>query len=285
MSDLLFLFLFQFILTIPVAWKIRSVRRYVLASIISLFGVAIPLLTFFASYFFIPPSKEHCPHGWLDCFNQGKLALAPLALWATAALYAVDILRVENRNRLWIVLGISFGAVISAACFIFMVLQVGFSGDWHWDGSSIIAALFLFWIPFYVAAWYSIRAVQLIRSAQVKPWVFMMSQIGSLPFWAATYYWCEQTYLSLPDKGDGCFIVTAAGRGHRSWVGPFVETTRRGRRVRVNLQLLTFWELESHWRTHLPYSHAVFRFFTIGLARSWPRKLNRPGRWISFVWR
>jgi len=77
----------------------KSVGRFFIALIISFLVVVLPLFFFFLSSLLIPSWKGECSHGWLDCLIVGKVALAPLALVASAALYAVEVLRVKNRTR------------------------------------------------------------------------------------------------------------------------------------------------------------------------------------------
>jgi hypothetical protein len=199
-----------------------------------------------------PPSKSDCDQGWLDCFVLGKLALTPLALYATATLYAVDILRVKKRTEPWIVIGIFQGAIISVVCFIFGLLFIVPKNP----------AMCPFLAPsFYVAVWYVVRARQLIKESGMNFQICFFSMVGALPFWVGSCLWSMVTYAGLPDKvpPSGCFIVTAATRGHKSIVGPFSEITHHGRRRQANRQLLTFWELEARWQLSYPGSHAMFR--------------------------
>jgi hypothetical protein len=255
MAILFFLFLFQLLLAVPVAQKTNSLGRFFIAGVVAFFGVTLPLAIFLLSSSMVPECKQDCKFGWLDCFIKGKLALIPLALWATAALYAVDVLRVKNRTRGWIVLGILFGALISDVSLIFGIVFFGIalivSPDW-------VIALFLL-IPLYVAVWYSIRAVQLLRASHLSSRIYVYSLFGSVPFWLTSYVWSKSTYWSLPDQAGGCFIVTAASRGHVRFTGPHTEIFRNGRCLRANKQLLTFWELETHWQRQSPRSHTAFR--------------------------
>jgi hypothetical protein len=183
----------------------------------------------------------------VDCFAVGKLALIPVAIWATVALYAVEVLRAKDRTRTWIVVGMMQGALLASVCFGFSLACLG---GINW----------LQLIPGYVAVWYLVRAVQLIRESHISFKDYFFSVVGSLPFWVASFFWSRQAYASLPDTSPaGCFIVTAASCGHEPVAGPFVEITRNGRRLRANQQLLTFWEFEARWQTHAPDGHARFR--------------------------
>ena len=121
------------VLAFPPAMKKKSWHQFfialILSFILSFAGVLLPLFVFFLSSIMVPDWKGDCTYGWLDCFIMGKLALAPLVLLATAALYALEILRVENRTARWIVIGIFLGAIVSCICFVFGVVCIGREAD------------------------------------------------------------------------------------------------------------------------------------------------------------
>lgn len=226
--------------------------RFFIGLILTFVGVVLPLLIFFLSSTMMEPDwKGACPYGSLDCFITGKLGLTPLVLLATAALYALEILRVENRTAPWIVIGIFLGAIVSSICFVFGLVCFGFEGqDLKW------------WllVPFYVAVWYSIRAVQLIKVARIDFKTYLISLACSLPLWLLSWMSSRSIYASLPNQApDSCFIVTAAGRGHAGFVGRHIKIERGGRRLLVNQQLIIFWQFENRWRNFAPRSYRVFR--------------------------
>jgi hypothetical protein len=203
---------------------------------------------FLISGFLCPEWKGACVHGWLDCFIVGQLALTPIVLLATAALYALEILRVENRTARWIVVGIFLGAIVSSICFIIGLVCAEVNGF-----------EFGLLVPFYVAIWYSARAVELIKKARLNFWTYLVSLAYTLPFWLASWLWSRSIYASLPDKDPDCFIVTAAGQGHTAFVGTHIEIERNGRKRLVNQQIITFWQFEDLWRNFAPRSHRIFR--------------------------
>jgi hypothetical protein len=238
-------------LALPPAAKEKSWCRFFIALILSFVGIVLPLFVFLLSSFMEPEWKGACTHGWLDCFIVGKLALTPLVLLATAALYALEIFRVEMRTRRWIVVGIFLGAIVASICFVFGMVCIGPETN---D--------FKLWllVPFYVAAWYSIRAVQLIKSLHFNFGTYLISLVGSLPFWLASWYWSRSLYASLPDKAPSdCFIVTAAGHGHVEFVGPHFEVEHNGHRRQANQQLITLRRFENVWRNRAPRTHRIFR--------------------------
>jgi hypothetical protein len=128
----------------PVAKK-WSLVRFLIALVLSFAGVVLPLFIFSFSSLMEPDWKGACVYGWLDCFITGKLTLTPLVLLATAALYALEILRVKNRTARWIVVGIFLGAIVSTICFVFGMVCIGLGGD---------ALKWFLLVPFYVAIWY-----------------------------------------------------------------------------------------------------------------------------------
>jgi hypothetical protein len=238
-------------LALPPAVKEKSWSRFFIALILSFAGVVLPLFVFLFSSFMEPEWKGECTYGWLNCFIVGKLALTPFVLLATAALYALEILRVEKCTARWIVVGILLGAIVASICFVFGIVCIGSETD---------ALKLWLLVPFYIAVWYSIRAVQLIKAVRFSFWTYLISLVGSLPFWLASWLWSRSVYTSLPDKPPGdCFIVTAAGYGHATFVGPFFEIERGGHRLQANQQLLTFWQFENLWQGRFPRSHAMFR--------------------------
>lgn len=239
-------------LAVPPAVGKKSWLWFFVALVLSFAVVVLPLFVFFVSAFLIPDWKGACAHGWLDCFILGKLALAPLALVATAALYSVEVLRVKNRTKAWIVLGIFIGAIVSVICLVFGLTCIRMENN---------ALRLWMLVPLYIAIWYSLRAAQLVKESQMGPRAYWGALLSSLPFWIAGVFWSRCSYAALPDTSPSCFIVTAAGRGHRKFVGPFFEIPHHGRKIQANQQLLTLWQFENLWRNHAPRSHKHFRRF------------------------
>jgi hypothetical protein len=240
------------LLAMPPAFNERSWKRFFIAAFLSAVGILLPLFVFGMSGLMVPDWKGVCRFGWLDCFHTGKLALTPLVLWASAALYSLDILRVVNRTRPWIVLGIFIGAVVSGICFIY-----GLFPTMGPMGLGRIGWFLL--VPFYVALWYAVRACQLICIAALPLRAYLWTLLGSLPFWIGGVIWARKTFSALPDQPPSCFVVTAASRGHEPLVGPFEQIIHHGRPHRANRQLLTLWQFEELWRSRAPGSHAAFR--------------------------
>jgi len=240
-------------LSLPPALKRKSWMTFFAALGLSSLGVLLPLFVFLFSSLMVPEWKGACTYGWLDCFIMGKLALAPLVLGATTAMYALEIVHVEKRTRRWIVVGVFLGAIVASICFVFGIVCIGSEAD------APILKLWLL-VPFYVAVWYSIRAVQLIKVTRFGFWTYYVSLIGSLPFWLASWFWSHNLYESLPNKAPSdCFVVTAAARGHESIVGHFFKIHHSGRIRQANRQLITLWQFEALWRARAPLSHALFR--------------------------
>lgn len=236
------------ILALPAGLKDKSVTRFSVSFVLSFFGILLPIAFFFLSACLIPEGKDKAPHGWIDCFHLGKLAMTPFVLWATAALYAVEIYEVKDRTRPWIIQGLFAGAIVSFVCLVLGLISDG------------IDSLLLLAVPFYVAVWYGLRAGQFIRDGKVKASPLVITATSTLPFWTASVFWSYKTYLALPEiTPPDCFVVTAASRGHQKLVGPFREVTHRGCIRLANQQLITLWEFEALWRRATPRCHALFR--------------------------
>ena len=242
----LILFLILLALAWPVALAEKSWLRLLVAMVLSFLVVVLPLFFFFLSSFRVPEWKGACLHGWLDCFIVGKLALTPFVLVATAALYNKDVLRVKTSTARWTTVGIFLGAIVSMVCLVFGLVCIGF------DGWMLV--------PLYVAVWYFLRAVQLIRATGFGFWTYFVAMLGTVPFWILSWLWSARVFETLPNQAPkGCFVVTAAGRGHKSFVGPFFEIERGGHRLQANQQLITLWQFENLWQKKLPRSHRAFR--------------------------
>lgn len=255
---------------LPPALREKSWKRFGIALVLSVVGLILPVFVFMASAFLVPDWKGGCHHGWLDCFHSGKLVLLPFVLWASSALYAVEVLRVQNRIRPWIVFGISLGALVSGVCLLFglVVLEFGRQGD---------NPLFMWLIvPLYVAVWYAIRAVQLARASSKSWGAHLVALSSSLPFWIASVVLSRRCYLALPDQPPDCFIVTAAMRGHVALVGPFTAIRRNGQPRIANRQLMIFWCIESIWSDRLPRSHNAFRRMYNRLGPEIARRIKSP---------
>ena len=238
-------------LAAPPALRARSWKRFLIALVLTFFGIGLPLFIFLFSGLMLPEWKGACHHGWLDCFHRGKWALLPLVLWASAALYAVEIWRTPGRTRPWIVLGLLTGAAVSAVCFGVGVVIVPGS-QWR-----ELAGWLLF--PFCVAVWYGLRARQLLKAAGTSAGAMAATLLGSVPFWLGAVLWSRRAYAALPDTPPNCFVATAAARGHGFVVGPRLRVMHHGRTQEATRQLRTLWEFEERWARRAPRSHAGFR--------------------------
>ena len=257
------------VLALPPLVRRWSWARLVRNLTVSFFGIMLPLFIFFFSGLLIPDWKGGCPHGWLDCFHAGKLALTPLVLWATGALYVEDILQRKNRRATGVVLGFLTSAVVAWVCLILgLIVHRSEQGPLRW------------WllVPFYVAVWYSIRAAQLLRTVRPGFKAYALTFFSSLPFWIGGVIWSRRCYASLPDQSPSCFVATAAGRGHRWLVGPLTEVMHHGRRQSANQQLRVLWHFEAVWCNRFPRSHFAFRRLYNHIGPAVARRINSPLR-------
>lgn len=228
----------------PIAAELRITTLW-------LAGIIYPLWIFGLSIFLMPEAKDDCPHGWLDCFEVGKLALTPVVLWACAAFYKSQISPSQGHPRKWIGSGLFAGAMVSGACLIWEGMRLSLWGGYNW---------FLL-VPLYVFLWYATLFIRFFLSMGISFVDVLKSLLGMLPFWLLSVYWSYRTYLSLPKEHHGCFVVTAATRGHPLLVGPFTEISRRGIPRQVNQQLQTFWRFEELWQRKWPKTHRHARTF------------------------
>ena len=236
-------------LSLPPALRSKSWKRFIGAAILSAVGILFPVFIFTMSMFLVPEWKGGCRHGWLDCFHVGKLALLPLVLWACVAFYVAQILRPASKSRIWVDLGIFIGFIVSSICLVLGLVIHALHDETAW------------WllVPLYVTIWYSALCIRAIKSSGLGPRPYVITLLGSVPFWVGSVFWSKKHYVSLPDNPPDCFVVTAALRGHETLVGPF-STVARYERVRVaNRQLQTFWQFEAAWRGRFPATHRIFR--------------------------
>ena len=258
------------LLALPPTLKERSWRTFLAAAAKSFAGIVLPLLSFFISMLLMPEWKGECRFGWADCFQSGKVALTPLVLWATAALYAVEIWQTDRPLRWWIVVGFMQGAIVSGFCSLhgMAILSIRL-GPAAWGLA----------VPLYVAVWYAVRAAKLAKRANLTPASVVLSVLGSLPLWAWSFALSRKTYLKLPDHPPSCFVVTAASRGHACVVGPTAVVQHGGHGHLANRQLLTFWYFEHAWRESHPCSHARFRRLYDTWGPRLARKVTHP--WMA----
>lgn len=228
-----------------------TIKQCARALLVSLFGVMLPVVVFFESTLLVPEWKGGCTYGWLDCMQQGKLALSPFVLWGTISLYAIEFFPEQSRHLRWVALGLFMGA-LTAGCCLLMGIFWGREHQW-----PLVLGLF---VPFYITAWLTFRAAQVVKMQSGTPTPYIVAILSSVPFCVGAAIWSRRVYERLPDNPPECFVVTAASRGHSAVVGPFAVIERHDRRVLANDQLIHFWKLEAAWTESFPRSHKLFRF-------------------------
>ena len=261
MNPLVYLGLFFLLLSVALAWPGYRRQSVVGATLKTFLVVVLPLTEFLVSLLFGPECKAGAPNGAVHLYQAGKVTLLPIALWATAALYAVEVLRRVPPPR-WAAWGIVSGAVVCIVTFLFFlivdmrpVLDAG--RPWRpLTAHDLVGVAIASSFPGYVTAWYVWRAWQLVGTERVGTSDVLAVLTINGPFWLATAWNTRRIFDALPDECYGCFIVTAATRGHPALVGPLVELAS-GRRA--NRQLVRFWRFEAAWRARHPASHAAAR--------------------------
>lgn len=257
-------------LSAPALLEEQPLKQFCRALFVVAFGVLMPLGVFLLSAFLVPEWKGGCKHGWLDCFHLGKLTLTPLVLWAIGSLYMLEVQRPKPPYAGGLVLGLLVGAIVASGCFVFGVLSA--DGDWK------AAALFLL-VPLYSAIWHTVRLILIVHQSGVGLVTCLLSLLGMIPFWFAGALWSKKIFAALPDQPPSCFVVTAAGRGHRGFVGPFLEVAHRGHHRVANRQLVTLWQLEELWQTRAPLTHKSFRKIYNCAGPIIARQINSP--WLA----
>jgi hypothetical protein len=245
------LLLFSLVLSLgapPAETNARRWLRLLIAIPTCFAGVLVPLILFALSLMETPLWKGAARCGWVDGFHVGKVALTPVVLFATAALYGLEVMGADGRAR-WVILGFYCGAVTSVICQIFAFTCL--------DSRDLMPAML---VAVYIPIWYCVRAVQLGRRGNLAVLDYLSATLGMLPFWIGSWLWSRRVFDALPDvEPHPCFVVTAAGQGHPFLVGPFFEIEHDGARRRVNRQLEAFWRFEEDWRKRSPGTHGAFR--------------------------
>jgi hypothetical protein len=238
-------------LSIPPALKAKSWKRFFSSATLVILGIVIPLIMFILSGFVVPEWKGGCRFGWLDCFAIGKYAVTPLVIWGCAGFYVVQVLRPDPPYRTWVTLGMLHGAATSGACFVIGCM----SNTWLEE----VGYPWLI-IPGYVAVWYGILAAHAYKLSVVTRRQYVIAFLTSLPWWIGSVALSMLQFSSLRDNpSSGCFVVTAAMKGHDSITGPIFDIPEHNGTRKANQQLMTFWQLESIWRERSPLTHTAFR--------------------------
>ncbi len=231
----------------------------------------MPLGVFVFSAVAAPEWKGAAKLGWLSCFCVGKLMLLPLVFWATASFYALEVCQVTNRHRPWIVLGYFQGSVVASVCLL---------SGYEWLLKPYDRIVWWLLVPAYVSSYLTWRTTQLVRDSQTTGWTLFKAWLSGLPLWAGAFYYSWKTFSQLPEEPpQGCFVVTAASRGHAAVVGPFELYERNGVVRWANRQLVTFWALEERWQERAPQSHRAFRGVYNVVGRHLARCLGSP--WLA----
>ncbi len=149
----------------------------------------------------------------------GVITCAAISFWYTfAALYLSFI----EKNSQWLVM-------IPAGCGICY---------------SLFAAII----------WRNKEFPGLLGNAPAKIYAWISFLIGSV---LIKYPLAKQAYEALPSEApEGCFIVTAATRGHPNIVGSWFDPNQERM---INKQLIEFWKFESHLKARLPRTHQLMR--------------------------
>ena len=230
----------------------------------STFAITLPALFFLFSTVLTPDSKSAADHVWVASFQAGKLALAPAVLFAVVASWLRESWGLSDRP--WLTAAHLIGALTSGVCFVFGVFAVPL---WSEMGPFLI-------VPAISTALFAQRARLLLRTAPL-PMPALASSLGAVAAnLTGALLYSHQLYEALPEETQGCFVVTAASRGHRVVVGPLEVVERHGRRRLANRQLRTFWAFEDRWARRSPASHRAMRRLYGRVGPALARQMRHP---------
>lgn len=248
-----------------------SFSRFMINLIIVLLIIVIPLFTFLASAFLTPEWKGGAPLGAYSLFFHTKIYLLPFVLWAMAALYIIEVVKIKNTDRYSIILGLFSGVVVSTLIFIFAIIDISVK-------ENILVALLMMAIagPGYVPIWFAIRFWKLCKKSQLNKVAYLITVLGQLPFWWYSIQSAQQGYITLTDKAPDCFIATASAQGYPFIVGEQTIHWHNGRNVYASKQMLRLWRFETIWSTHSPHSHKVFRIYYNCYGSALAKHINTP---------
>jgi len=234
-------------LNFKLAWRI------ILVMFVAIFSVLMLML---ATVAFSPDWKESKGPSWFYYTLDGW---AGLTLWPIygigASLFASGITKPELAKRNPLIL---YGVLTCAAISFWYVLATLFMSFAH--GEKLFAT-----VPGGCGVCYAIYAGIIWRNAEFSAsslLQYWQTTVGWLVFLVASiiakYPLATRIYDELPDEApEGCFIVTAATRGHQSVVGTWFDEEQD--RL-LNQQLLVFWKFESQIKQRFPQAHVLIRW-------------------------
>ena len=194
---------------------------------------------------------------WYYYLLDGLAGVAwwPLFFWGAWMFVKVVHQERSTREMQLALIGVT-GNFLIAVYYVYGCVMLNFAGK---DDRLLL------WAPFSAAVSYGLFAAALLRRMPTLPkdetrlrrkdvaaLAGAWSGLTGLKVGIAMHY-----YESLPDtQPSGCFIVTAASRGHSRLVGSWYDA-RRGKRV--NQQLLMMWRFEQWLALSLPRLHGWLR--------------------------
>ncbi len=233
--------------------RFRPAAGIWLALSLGVYSVAMLSL---ATIGFVPDWQGRKGHGWIYYINDGLAGLATFPLYITGAIaFSISVVRPTYAARSHAnLLFVGTNAVISW-WYVFATIFLNFTQNA--SSESAMAT-----IPLAAAVGYTAYAIVLAKYSKrpaEQPNLHMINVWAGLTITtiAAKIPLAMHYYASLPaDPPSGCFIVTAASRGHRwlvrSWRDP-------GSGAITNWQLCVFREFENCLRRTLPRFHRRLR--------------------------
>lgn len=219
-------------------------------------GIYSMLALMLATIGFSPEWKGAKAKHWFYYTLDGGAGLTLWPIYAVGAILFTIALFHPNRAKK----SVSF-LIASMTCsaisfwYVFATLFLKFAGE---------EAIPIVLIPGACGICYAIYSAIIIRNQTfswgqtVSQWKFLVTWVGGLAFSIFLKYpLAVSLYNSLPDEApDGCFIVTAATKGHPEFVGTWHDSSQD---CLLNQQLLTFWAFEKRIKERSPCTHQIMR--------------------------
>lgn len=218
-------------------------------------GAYSMLMLMLATVAFVPEWQgEKGPH-WLYYILDGLPGVTLWPVYLVGAGLMVDALFDVYRPRIYVLylVAIAANALISWA-YVIAVVAFKFA-----DSQTFLA-----FIPGSVAVCYTLLAMLIWKNREYGL-IGIRDQAATIVCWlgAVAVAWLVKIplamamYRELPETApEDCFVVTAATRGHRGFVGSWFDS---GQKRLLNQQLLTFWAFEKWLNKFSPRGHRWLR--------------------------
>jgi hypothetical protein len=126
---------------------------------------------------------------------------------------------------------------------------------------SLFCAPFWFLTAYVYLSCFTLRAGFMSGDLRTKS---VFSGVWVTALWISFYLASksvDQLYDALPPRSGGCFVATAAAKGHPCFVGSHIATNSAGKAVPITQQLVALKTFENLVEARRPRAHRALRFF------------------------